>query len=100
MRLLLICCSIALFIGLMKLPIGYYTFLRIFVTIGAIWVIVKEYDKELSPWVIIFGIIAILFNPLFPIYLKNKTAWLLPDFLSAMCFLIKSFFIHQPKLLK
>ena len=56
MKLLLIACSVFLILGLTELPIGYYTFLRIIVTIGAVAVIVKEYKEDLNIWVVLFRI--------------------------------------------
>lgn len=91
MRALLLICSGLLLLALADLPIGYYTFLRIVVTIGALAVIVKEYDGELSPWIITFGLIAILFNPLIPIYLHDKEVWAAIDLIVAGIFSFKSF---------
>lgn len=91
MRALLLICSGLLVLALADLPIGYYTFLRIVVTIGALSVIVNEYDGELSPWIITFGLIAILFNPLIPIYLHDKEVWAAIDLIVAGIFSFKSF---------
>lgn len=80
-----------LLLALIDLPIGYYTFLRIVVTIGAVAVVVTEFQNGFNFWVIAFGIIAILFNPLIPIYLGEKSAWAPIDLISAILFGIKSF---------
>lgn len=42
--------------------IGYYTILRFVVTIGAAAVIIQEFDGQITPWVIAFGLITIIFN--------------------------------------
>ena len=91
MKYLLLICSGLLFIALADLPIGYYTFLRIVVTIGAAAVVVIEYENGLNFWLMAFVIIAILFNPLIPIYLNEKDTWMLIDIVVAILFLIKSF---------
>ena len=91
MKALLLFCSGLLFVGLIDLPIGYYTLLRIVITIGSITVVVTEFKNGLSFWVITFGLIAILFNPLIPIYLNNKSAWMPIDILCGILFIIKSF---------
>lgn len=95
MKSLLLICAGLLFIGLFNLPIGYYTLLRIVVTIGSIAVVVTELEKGLNFWVITFGLIAILFNPLIPIYLNDKSAWMPLDILGGIIFLIKSFTLKQ-----
>jgi len=92
MRTLLIVCAIFLFLAVAPLPIGYYTFLRIVVTIGSIAVIISEYrtNNEIGIWIIIFGIIAILFNPIMPIYLYQKSRWMPVDVIVGIWFLIKA----------
>ena len=95
MKTLLLICAGLLFIGLIDLPIGYYTLLRIVVTIGSVAVLVKEFENGLNFWVFTFGLIAILFNPLIPVYLNNKLAWMSIDIICAIIFVIKSFVIKQ-----
>tara|TARA_R110002124_G_scaffold43805_1_gene134455 strand:+ start:973 stop:1197 length:225 start_codon:yes stop_codon:yes gene_type:complete len=74
MKTLLLICAGLLFIGLLDLPIGDYTLLCIVLTIGSVAVAVTEFGYGLNFWVITFGLIAILFNPLIPIYLNDKSA--------------------------
>jgi len=90
MKLLGLICAAFLLLALIDLPIGYYTFLRIIVTIGAIAIIVKEFENGFNFWVVAFGIIAILFNPLIPVYLNDKDAWMPIDVIAAVLFIIKS----------
>lgn len=95
MKTLLLICAGLLFLGLIDLPIGYYTLLRIVVTIGSVAVVVKEFENGLNFWVITFGLIAILFNPLIPVYLNDKSAWMPIDFIGGIIFVIKSFTLKQ-----
>lgn len=95
MKQLLLICAGLMFIGIINLPIGYYTLLRIIVTIGSVAVVVSEYEKGLNFWVITFGLIAILFNPLIPIYLNDKSAWIPIDIIGGIIFVIKSFEVKQ-----
>ena len=46
-------------------------------------------------WVITFGLIAIVFNPLIPIYLNDKSAWMPIDIIGGIIFVIKSFTLKQ-----
>lgn len=91
MKYLLLLCAGLLLLALADLPIGYYTFLRIVVTIGAVSVIIDELKYGMNFWVVIFGIVAILFNPLIPIYLHDRDVWMPIDIISAILFIIKSF---------
>jgi len=90
MKYLLIICTILLFLALADLPIGYYTFLRITVTIGAVAVVISEFENGFNFWVIAFGILVILFNPLNPVYLNDKDVWIPIDIIAGTIFLTKS----------
>ena len=97
MKILLLIISGSLFLAIIDLPIGYYTFLRILVTIGASSVILTEISKGINFWIIIFGIIAILFNPIIPVYLNDKSVWIPIDIIAAIFFLIKSITLNIKK---
>ena len=97
MRVILLICAGVLLLGVANLPIGYYTLLRIIVTIGSISVIVTEFRKGLNFWNIVFGFIAILFNPIIPIYLNDKSVWMYIDIISGIIFIVKSFTLKQKK---
>lgn len=90
MKYVLFVCGVLLFLALANLPIGYYTLLRIMVTIGAVAVVITELEKGIGFWVIAFGSIAILFNPVIPIYLNDKSAWMPIDIIVGVLFLIKT----------
>lgn len=89
MRYLLYICAGLLLIAIAELSYGYYTFLRLVVTIGAVLVVYNEYSRQLNFWVISFGIIAILFNPIFPVYLRDRELWAIIDVLCAIIFIVK-----------
>lgn len=89
MKYLLSFCVILLLLGIGNLHIGYYTFVRIIVTIGAVCVIINEPIKDLNFWRVSFGIIAVIFNPIIPIYLYDKSIWIPIDIIIAIMFIIK-----------
>jgi len=60
------------------------------VTIGAALVVVSEYKEGLNIWIITFSLMAILFNPLIPVYLGNKSAWMPIDIIAGIIFVAKS----------
>ena len=71
------------------MPYGYYTLLRLIVTVGSVAYCVQFLEKKNMNMVYLFGFIAILFNPLIPVYL-NKDTWLIIDLIVGGIF----FFIH------
>jgi|688.fasta_scaffold146444_3 hypothetical protein len=87
MKSVAIIAATLLFVAVFNLPIGYYTFMRIGVTIGSILLIRQEIRNDINTWVILFGIITIIFNPILPIYLGSKSSWIPIDTISGIIFL-------------
>lgn len=78
-----------LLIGLADLPGGYYTLLRIVVSITGAIVCAAEYKakEKVNLWVILYAALVILFNPIIPIYLYDKDIWIPIDIISQYLFL-------------
>ncbi|WP_049781168.1 DUF6804 family protein [Hahella chejuensis] len=78
-----------LFVGVLSLPYGYYMLLRIVACGVFAWAAFITYEKneEVVPWV--FGILAIVFNPLIKIHF-SKELWAVVDFCSGLFLLIVS----------
>lgn len=93
-----LCVSI-LFLAFLPFTIKYYYLLRIVVSIGAIIILFK--NRKQIHWIIIFAIIAVLFNPIFPIYLYKKSIWIPLDIVTGILFLIELFYKKsKPKMQK
>jgi hypothetical protein len=75
-------------------PYGYYIILRWAVTGTALFVLWASYKLEKQAWTWIMGIIAILFNPIAPIYL-DKEAWTIIDIVVAGLFLASIFQVKK-----
>lgn len=97
MKPLLFICAIILFIGVADLPIGYYTFLRIVVSISAGIVCYQEWENPSKNWLIVFGAILILFNPIIPVYLNNKAFWIPLDIIAGIIFVAKALSYREIK---
>jgi hypothetical protein len=95
MKNYLFLCAILVLIAIATLPIGFYTLLRIAITIGSGIIIFREYEKGFNFWVIVFLIIGILFNPLIPIYLYDKNLWIPIDVIVAILFFTKGKLIEK-----
>ena len=81
----------ALLLALAPLPIGYYTFLRIAVTLIATIIMASEFKTGINIWFVLFGIIAIIFNPIITIYLYQKSLWMPTDIAAAILIFSYSF---------
>ena len=97
MKYLLSLCIVLLLLCMGDLPIGYYTFVRIIITIGAVCIIVNEPVKDLNFWRVAFGLIAIVFNPIIPVYLHDKAIWMPIDIIAAILFTIKLSILKSTK---
>ena len=67
-----------LWIGAAPLPYGYYTLLRLVVTIVFAWAAYLAHQRKHNILPYVFGLLGLLFNPIIPIYLE-KTLWAVID---------------------
>lgn len=84
-------CALCCFIGIFRLPIEYYTFLRILVSVAALLVLYITLSAKQHYFSIVFLVILILFNPVFPIYLFRKSLWIPIDTITGILFLLITF---------
>lgn len=90
-----IICGILLLIAIPSWwPYGFYTLLRWVICAVSIYVVYGFYKSKLIGWTFVFGAIAILFNPLFPVYL-DKSSWVGIDFISAILFFVSAYSIKK-----
>jgi hypothetical protein len=71
-------------------PYSYYILLRWIISIASIFIAYSFYNSKLQAWALIFGAVAILFNPIVPIYFAKST-WVIFDFIGACLFFIAAF---------
>ena len=72
-------------------PYGFFTLLRFVVFAATAYVAWMAYEQQKEKWIWIFGFLAVLFNPFFPIYL-NRDLWSIIDLATGL-FLIVSVFV-------
>jgi hypothetical protein len=94
---LLITAGVLLFLGILNIwPYDYYVVLRWVVCVAAIISAVGFSHSKLTGWVLTFSALAILFNPIFPIYM-NKSSWVGIDLISAIVFFLSAYSIKSKK---
>lgn len=78
-----------LFLGVLPLPYGYYMLLRLIACGVFAWAAFITYEKneEILPWV--FGILALVFNPIIKIHFP-KELWAVIDVCSGIFLLLVS----------
>ena len=75
-------------------PYSYFQILRWVVTGVAIYNANRSNESNETYWLFIMGVIAILFNPIFPFYFQKET-WQILDLIGAILFLISLFKKHE-----
>ena len=87
--------AIMLLIAILPLPYGYYQFLRWVVCGIAAFIAFEAYNwgKTWAIW--LFGIIAILFNPIIPVHL-TKEIWQPIDLVCALLFSLSILLLEAP----
>lgn len=79
--------AVFLFLALFTLPIDFYIVVRIVITAVAIYSAYYEYSKSktITPMIWVYGIIAVVFNPIMPFYL-GKPLWKIADVITLLVF--------------
>lgn len=75
--------AVLLLAAVLPLDYGYYTFLRTAITVVAIWVAVAASRASQTGWVVLGIVMAVLFNPIFPVWL-SKEMWIPLDIVGAV----------------
>ncbi|MBY5762562.1 hypothetical protein HFO06_05495 [Rhizobium leguminosarum] len=91
MRNNLILVPVALLIfAVFPLPYGYYFFLRLAISASAAYLAWVDYKKKdaFNGWSLILSMVALLFNPLIPIYL-DRGSWFVIDLAVAGIFAMR-----------
>lgn len=80
--------AILLLLGALSLPPEYYLLLRVITFVLAGYLAYINFKTNDEVWMVGFGIIALIFNPIIPLYLYNKFLWAIIDISSALVFII------------
>lgn len=89
--------GIFLLLGMLSFwPYGYYVILRWVICGISIINIIGFSKSKLMRWALVFGTLAFLFNPIFPVYL-NKSSWVVIDLISAIIFFLSAYSIKSVK---
>ena len=72
-------------------PYSYYQFLRVAVFVVGCYFAYRAYDQkqEVNSWVIFYAMTAILFNPIFPIYM-TKGSWAFFNIVTGIFYLVST----------
>ena len=94
-NLLKLTLAVLFFVCLANMPYSYYEFIRFIALVAFIYLSYKSYEEGNKSLCFIYAALAILFQPLFKIYL-GRTLWNIVDVIVAL-FLIATIFYRFKK---
>lgn len=85
-----------LVVALLPWPYGFYNFLRLGICVVSLGLTYAQWkhDDAVSGWVVAFGAIALLYNPLLPVYLTREI-WSVLNIVTAGLFIWHFWIIRQ-----
>ncbi|MBM2813471.1 MAG: hypothetical protein HW421_233 [Ignavibacteria bacterium] len=83
--------AILIALAFLKLPYGYYTLLKFITSIVLVFGLILYLSSKKIYWVAIFGLFALIYNPVFPLHL-GRDIWEIINILTIAVIII-SFFI-------
>ena len=75
-------------VGLLPMPYGYYFLSRLVVCGCAIYYALQFNNQSETTLVWVFGFFAVLYNPIIPIHLGEKTLWIIVNLITAVTFFV------------
>ena len=76
-------------IGFFQMPYGYYNLLRVIVCGCSAYFAYNLFQKKDSLFAVIFCGIAVLYNPIAPVYLYDKGLWMIINVITAVLLFMK-----------
>lgn len=73
--LLVFAATIVMLVGMLGMPADYYAGLRTLVCVTAVVGLFKARTARLETWVWAFGVVAVVYNPFVPLYLRSRGLW-------------------------
>lgn len=73
--LLVFAATVVMLVGMLGMPSDYYAGLRTLVCLTAVVGLFKARTARLETWVWAFGVVAVVYNPFVPLYLRNRGLW-------------------------
>lgn len=89
-RVLLVIAACMLLMAVLDMPIIYYTALRVVVFLASGFAAYYFFEKQDGLNGIVFVLMSVLWNPVFPIWLYNKPLWIVLDIVAAIYMFIVS----------
>ncbi len=82
MGLLVVVATLVMLVGMLGMPSSFYTMLRIVVCLAAVVGFVSARRAGLDHWGWVYGVIAVVYNPIAPVYLHSRGMWMIVNLIA------------------
>jgi uncharacterized membrane protein YhaH (DUF805 family) len=91
MAIAVVLSTIFVMLGLAKLPYSFFMLLRVILCINAAIGVKRAREARDNNWVWVYGILAVLYNPVLPVHLGDKGAWVVLNIATVIIFWVGLF---------
>jgi len=78
-EVLVILATVSVAVGILPLPYGFYMLLRLIICLAAGVGFVRAWEERRTGWLWIYGVLAVLYNPVLPIHLLLRPLWIVAN---------------------
>ena len=82
---LAVACTIAVGLGLLDMPFGFYTLLRVVLCLASVAGFAAARRRDDHMWLWVYGVLVVLYNPVLPLKLGDKSLWIGLNIVSLGC---------------
>lgn len=86
MAIAVVLSTIFVMLGLVKLPYSYFMLLRIVLCITAALGVKRAREAKNNNWVWVYAILAVLYNPVLPVHIGDKSVWAVVNIATVVIF--------------
>ena len=84
-----------MFLGLERMPYGFYSILRVWTSLTAAYGFTRARTSAATVWMWIYAALAVTYNPVLPLKLGNKDVWTAVNVVSLILFWSGAFTLRR-----
>jgi hypothetical protein len=65
---------------------GFYMLLRVIICLTAVVGFIRAREEQLKTWLWIYGVLAVLYNPVLPVHLMLRPIWIVANLVTIVLF--------------
>jgi hypothetical protein len=85
MTILAAASTVAIALGLLRMPFGYYTLLRVVLCLTSAVGVAAAHRRADLVWLWVYAALVVIYNPILPLKLGSKDIWIGLNLVSLVC---------------